>query len=512
MRNIRDWCISRQIWWGHRIPAWHCGKCKEIIVARTAPAACPKCGAAKPVQDPDTLETWFSSALWPFATMGWPDETPDYKTYYPTTLLITGYDILFFWVARMIMMALRFTGQVPFRRVSLHSLVRTAEGAKMSKSKGTGLDPIELNRKYGTDAVRFTLASMAAPGTDIILTDDRLLANRAFANKIWNAARFLFLNLDKFSTATGATLEEVASPEKREWAPYAASDAISLADRWIFSRIASVTEQMNQALEGLRFHEAAHVVYHYFWGDFCDWYIEWVKPELSSTDRSSTTIAYQNLFAAFELSLRLLHPFMPFLTEELWQRLPQPPDARSIALAAFPVAHEKWKDAQADADFALIEEIITSARNLRAEMKVDPKRKVAADFFSPDAAVRALAEAHRDSISRLATLSELRIGAAKLEATGGGLRSTTQFDLRIAYGEAVDAKAELTRLAKERERLTRDIESKRARLADTAFRERAPAKIVADLEHTLGERVVELDKLIERVKEMEKLAGDSAPG
>jgi valyl-tRNA synthetase len=513
MRNIRDWCISRQIWWGHRIPAWHCAQCKEIIVARTAPAACPKCGAAKPEQDPDTLETWFSSALWPFSTMGWPDETPDYKTYYPTSLLITGYDILFFWVARMIMMGLRFTGAVPFRRVYLHSLVRTAEGQKMSKSKGTGLDPIELNQKYGTDAMRFTLASMAAPGTDIVLSEDRILSYRAFANKIWNAARFLFMNLDKFSTATGTTLEDLAAPKVRELAPYAAADGLApLADRWIFARIADVTQKVNDALDGFRFHEAAHVVYHFFWGDFCDWYIEWVKPDLSSADQGRATVAWRNLFTAFELSLRLLHPFMPFLTEELWQRLPQRLGARSIALAAFPEPHQRWKDDRAEADFALIEEIITAARNLRAEMKVDPKRKVAAEFFSPGAAVRALADANRDSIARLATLSELRIAATKLEAADGALRSTAQFDLRIAYGEAIDAKAELTRLAKERERLSRDIESKRARLADTTFRERAPAKIVADLEQTLAERQVELAKAIERIKEMEKLAAGGARG
>ncbi|MGB6544776.1 MAG: valine--tRNA ligase [Candidatus Acidiferrales bacterium] len=511
MRNIRDWCISRQIWWGHRIPAWHCGKCKEIIVARTAPAACPKCGTSKPEQDPDTLETWFSSALWPFSTMGWPDETPDYKTYYPTSLLITGYDILFFWVARMIMMGLRFTGQVPFRRVYLHSLVRTAEGQKMSKSKGTGLDPIELNQKFGTDAMRFTLASMAAPGTDIVLSEDRILSYRAFANKIWNAARFLFMNLDKFSTATGAALEELAAPDVRDGAPYAASGgAAPLADRWIFARIARVTEQVNEALEGFRFHEAAHVVYHFFWGDFCDWYIEWVKPELSGTEQGRSTAAWKNLFAAFETSLRLLHPIMPFLTEELWQKLPQRVGARSIALERFPEAREKWKDDGVESDFALIQEIITAARNLRAEMKVDTKRKVAAEFFSPDAAIRAVAESHRDSIARLATLSDLRIGASKLEAAGGALRSTAQFDLRIAYGEAVDAKAELPRLAKERERLTRDIESKRARLADATFRERAPGKIVADLEQTLAERQVELEKTIERIKEMERLGGGAS--
>ena len=226
------------------------------------------------------LETWFSSALWPFSTMGWPDDTPDYRKYYPTSLLITGYDILFFWVARMIMMGLKFTGHVPFRQVYLHSLVRDAEGQKMSKSKGTGIDPVELNEKFGTDAMRFTLAIMAAPGTDIVLTEDRILSYRAFANKIWNAARFIFVNLEKYQTAGGETLEELASPDVRAARRTAANGQVALADRWIFSRLARATAQVNDALEHFRFHEAAHVVYHFFWGDFCDWYIEWVKPRI----------------------------------------------------------------------------------------------------------------------------------------------------------------------------------------------------------------------------------------
>ena len=254
------------------------------------------------------LETWFSSSLWPFSTMGWPADTPDFRKYYPTTLLITAYDILFFWVARMIMMGLKFTGQVPFRRVFLHSLVLNAEGQKMSKSKGTGIDPIELNEKFGTDAMRFTLASMAAPGTNIILSEDRILSYRAFANKIWNAARFVFMNLDKYEAAGGETLEALASPDVRISAPFAANGEVALVDRWIFSRLARATAQVNDALEHFRFHEAAHVVYHFFWGDFCDWYIEWVKPELTSQDRAKS-------FSHLEKSFR-----------GVWKRLaPAPP-------------------------------------------------------------------------------------------------------------------------------------------------------------------------------------------
>ena len=268
------------------------------------------------------LDTWFSSGLWPFSTLGWPEKTADFEKYYPTSLLITGYDILFFWVARMAMLGIHFTGKVPFRAVYLHSLVRTGSGEKMSKSKGTGLDPVVLNQQYGTDAMRFCLASMAAPGTDIILSDDRLAGARNFANKIWNAARFLFVNLEKFQQG-GTGIEELAAPEVRAEAPYAFNGSVPLVDQWFFRGWRSRLRQVNEALENYRFHEAAQNVYQFFWGDFCDWYIEWVKPELQNADRERAVVAWKNLFAGFDDALRLLHPFMPFLTEELWHQLPQ---------------------------------------------------------------------------------------------------------------------------------------------------------------------------------------------
>src|SRR5712692_47408 len=386
MRNIRDWCISRQLWWGHRIPAWHCEN-GHVTVARETPAKCAECGSPKLAQDPDVLDTWFSSALWPFSTLGWPDDTEDLRVYYPTSLMITAYDILFFWVARMIMMGLKFTGQVPFHRVHLHSLVLNAEGQKMSKSKGTGVDPLELNRQFGTDAMRFTLAIMAAPGTNIILSDERILSYRAFANKIWNAARFLFVNLDKFE-ATGVTVEELAAPEVRAASPHRIHGALPLADRWMFSRLARVTHEVNAALEELRFHEAAHTVYHFFWGEFCDWYIEWVKPALAAENHEEARAAWRNLFAVFEAALRLLHPFMPFLTEELWHRLPQRPGAKSIALERFPEPREDWYDADAEWQMELLQDIVIKARNIRSEMKIDPKLRVPAELFPPDTNTR----------------------------------------------------------------------------------------------------------------------------
>jgi valyl-tRNA synthetase len=402
MHNIRDWTLSRQLWWGHRIPAWYCDDCKHINVALEAPAKCKKCGSGNLHQDPDVLDTWFSSGLWPFSTLGWPEDTADFHKYYPTSLLITGYDILFFWVARMIMLGLHFTRKVPFRAVYLHSLVRTGSGEKMSKSKGTGLDPVALNQQYGTDAMRFCLASMAAPGTDIALSDDRLASARNFANKIWNAARFLFGKLDALEQS-GVPLSDVAGPEVRAKAPYAIGGAIPVIDGWLFARLADTINLVNEALRNYRFHEAAQGVYQFFWGDFCDWYIEWLKPDLLQADRDRSVAAWRNLFAALDAALRLLHPAMPFITEELWHQLPQREGAKSIALDTFPEARSEWKNAAALEQFSLVQDVIIALRNIRAEMKLDPKKKWAAELSSADGNARAVVQANLDGILRLAT-------------------------------------------------------------------------------------------------------------
>ena len=519
--NIRDWCISRQLWWGHRIPIWHCAGCKEMVPAKDSsvevvegharpagvPTKCPKCGGAKLTQDPDVLDTWFSSALWPFSTLGWPGDTPDLRTYYPNSVLISGYDILFFWDARMIMMGLHLTSgagpaqRIPFRRLYLHALVRTAEGAKMSKAKGTGVDPLQLIEQYGTDALRYMLASMSAPGTDIAMSEDRILGARAFANKIWNAARFLFVNLEKIE-AQGVALEELAAPEIRAKAPYPIAGEGSLAHRWIFSRLSAVAAQVNEALHEFRFHEVAQTIYHFFWGDFCDWYIELVKPQLVSPDRSLAIAAWRNIFAMLESALRLLHPVMPFLTEELWHRLPQAKGSASIALTFFPEARARWNDPAADKEMSTLQEIIRAVRDIRAELKVDPKKKVAADFASSDAAVRALVEQNLDPLLRLATLSALQISSARLDGANGTMRSTAQFDIRIAHGEGIDKEAEIAKLKKEIERLAKDIEAKKARLAYETFRQKAPAEIVRSMEATLAEREIEYKKLLDRLAQL----------
>jgi valyl-tRNA synthetase len=534
MRNIRDWCISRQLWWGHRIPAWHCGNCKEILVARQAPSKCAKCGSVRLTQDPDVLETWFSSALWPFSTMGWPDDTPDYRKYYPTSLLVTAYDILFFWVARMIMMGLKFTGQVPFRQVWMHSIVRNAEGQKMSKSKGTGIDPMEMNEKFGTDAMRFTLASMAAPGTDIVLTEDRILSYRAFANKIWNAARFVFLNLDKYEACGGETIEALASPEVRAAAPFAANGQVALVDRWIFSRLARTTTRVNDALEHFRFHEAAHVVYHFFWGDFCDWYIEWVKPELNSADRVKAQATWKNLFAAFETALRLLHPFMPFLTEELWHQLPQREGARSIALDLFPEVDSKRIDEKAEHQIDFLQQIITRARLIRSESKIDPKATFEVSAGSLDKGWRDLIQNNLEPFKRMGHISGIDFqqtlidrDATAFTTTHGNVGFRVRLDVKVevrgvpltaAVGQVSVATtvntdlamAEAARLKKDIERLAKNIESNQLRFDDQAFRSRAPEHIIRGLEKTLRERRAELQKLTDRLVQLEKNLTESA--
>jgi valyl-tRNA synthetase len=525
LENIRDWCISRQLWWGHRIPIWHCANCKEMVPAldsrveivdgharaASVPKICPKCGGSKLTQDTDVLDTWFSSGLWPFSTLGWPDETQDLHDFYPTSLLISGYDILFFWDARMIMMGLHLTrgslrpalrDAVPFRRLYLHSLVRTAEGQKMSKTKGTGVDPLQLTQDYGTDALRYMLVSMAAPGTDIAMSEDRLGGAKAFANKIWNAARFSFVNLDKFEQS-GSSLEQLAAPEIRRRAPYAYHSSVPLVDRWLFARLAATVKTVDAALETFRFHEAAQEIYQFFWGDFCDWYIEWIKPELQNADRNRAVVAWKNLYAGFDAALRLLHPIMPFLTEELWHQLPQKADAKSIALDSYPEPREKWIDADAVREFAKLQEIIQSLRNIRSEMKLDAKKKIAAEFYSADGNARALVADNKDAVQRLANLSELQVLAGKAPQGGGGIRSTAHFDLRVPYSaDTIDIAAERGRLKKEIEGLQKAISSKETQLGNDMFRSKAPEKIIQQMEAALAAQRIELQKLNDRIGQL----------
>jgi valyl-tRNA synthetase len=487
MYNIRDWCISRQLWWGHRIPAWHCQECREIIVARETPPMCTRCGSANLVQDPDVLDTWFSSGLWPFSTLGWPEQTDDLKTFYPTSLLITGFDILFFWVARMVMLGMEFMGDVPFRQVYIHGLVRDAERQKMSKTRGNVVDPLVVTEKYGTDAVRMALLQGAAPGTDIVLSEDRMESSRAFANKVWNAARFLFLNMER----SGVEPSVPRSLEAFQPEPDAVTLQVPIEDAWIFSRLNTCAEQVNRAIEQYRYHEAAQVLWHFFWHEFCDWYLELKK--LRFQENSGVDAGWRNTMAAFEAALRLLHPAMPFLTEELWQRLATDRSIRpvSVALTAFPEYRKELTDHEAEREIGVVREVVTMARTLRTESKLDPKQMLAGTLYSRNSALE-LAQRHSAAIQKLSNVKlEFKAEAAPKAAT---VRSTAQFDMVLEVPQAQED-TQRKRREKEREQLVKNIANSIRQLADEAFLAKAPAKVIETLRQKLADYEAQLRKL-----------------
>jgi len=485
MYNIRDWCISRQLWWGHRIPAWHCQDCVGTTVARQTPPACVHCGSARIQQDPDVLDTWFSSALWPFSTLGWPDHTDDLKTYYPTSLLITGFDILFFWVARMIMMGLEAAGDVPFREVYIHGLVRDAERQKMSKTRGNVIDPLEVTEQYGTDAVRMALLLGAAPGTDLVLTQERMLSARSFANKIWNAARFVFLSMER--SGVEAWLPPPGAPRL----PEPSGPEVPLEDRWIFSRLNRCADLAGRAIERYRYHEAAQTLWQFFWHEFCDWYLEIKK--LRFRENSGLTADWRNMLTVFDSALRLLHPIMPFLTEELWQRLARDSQGHpiSIALARYPEYDPRAEDLAAECHMEILQDIVTSVRNLRAEMKLDPRQQLEAVLFSRGAAAK-LARQQLEAIQKLAGV-RLEVSGEPLPEAQGAVRSTTEFDLLLRVPVA-QADAQRQRLVKEIEQLQKLIASSERQLANQEFLARAPQKVVNSIRQKLAEYQAQLEK------------------
>jgi valyl-tRNA synthetase len=532
MNNIYDWCISRQLWWGHRIPAWTCGDCKEVIVAREAPAKCGKCGGAKLEQVPDVLDTWFSSGLLPFTTLGWPEKTRDLEVFYPNTLLITGFDILFFWLARMIMFGCHFMqghkqdaaikqateqadgikctkdDSAPFRHVYIHALVRDADRQKMSKTKGNVIDPLEIIERFGTDATRFTLAAMAAPGTDIAFSESRTDGYRAFANKIWNAARFMFMNVDRIEPGLRPATVPVgagASPAQPASAGVAGFHASTLEDRWILSRFNRATADVNDALRAYRFHEAANRIYDFFWGEFCDWYLELIKARLNSgdgADAGAARLACSNLVALFDAALRLLHPVMPFITEEIWQAMYEG-DAplKSIALAAYPQADEQQFNLAAETDMAILQDLIVSVRNLRAELKVEPKLKVPISVFAHEAEIRRMIEQNRGAVERLANVEKLTFVENSL-AKLPGARSTARFDVHVAYERKVDLAADCDRLKKELEKIEKGITSGQRQLGNEHFLARAPSMVVENLRKQQQELAVLQEKTQSKLKEL----------
>ena len=462
LENIRDWCISRQLWWGHRIPAWHCADCGETSVSREDITACTHCGSTHIHQDEDVLDTWFSSALWPFETMGWPEDTKDLRHFYPTATLVTGYDIIFFWVARMVMMGLRFGGDVPFRDVFIHGLVRDSEGRKMSKSLGNGIDPVEVIEKYGADTLRFMLITGNTPGNDMRFYWERVEAARNFANKIWNASRYMLMNLE------GA--DDSFVPEESDY---------TLADRWILTRSAETARAVTANLENYELGEAGRAIYEFLWSEFCDWYIELTKARLYDKEnvRAKNTALYV-LRTVLERTMRLLHPFMPFLTEEIWQKLPH--EGRSIMRAPWPEVDEKDIDAEAEAAMTAIMEVIKVTRNLRAELGTPPGKKSALILRVRDAALADTFAAHVDYFHALASASEVTFLAADApdpeNVVTGALAGAAVY---LPLAGLIDVEKETARLTKERDNLEREIGRLTGKLSNAGFTSKAPAAVVA---------------------------------
>jgi valyl-tRNA synthetase len=491
MENIRDWCISRQLWWGHRIPVWYCGDCSEVIVAIDDPASCRKCGSSSLEQDPDVLDTWFSSALWPHSTLGWPEETEDLRYFYPTSVLETGYDILFFWVARMIMMGLYNMDDVPFRHVYLHGLIRDADGRKMTKSLGNVVDPLEAIEKYGCDALRFVLATGGAPGNDFRLSDERLEAGRNFVNKIWNASRFVIQSVGE-DRVRMPDIQDSRSPEQRsEW---------PLEDRWIYSRSLSVQREVNRLLGDFQINEAAHLLYEFLWSEYCDWYLEMAKVRLKAGDRSPLPI----LAVVLQIGVRLLHPIIPFVTEAVWQHLKErleDPEADSIMVCGYPQGFSD-PEPEAEARMAVVMDVVRAIRNVRADRNVDPGRYVeayvAADGARPDL------EAARPIVETLARVRPLHVIADAEEAPKSGVASAVlaQAQVVLPLAGLIDVDGERERLSKQAAEAEAEAKRLEGKLSNAAFREKAPAEVVAKEEEKLASAQARLEGLRQRLSEL----------
>ena len=487
LENIEDWCISRQIWWGHRIPAWYCQDCDEIIVVMEEPQKCSRCGSRRLTQDNDVLDTWFSSALWPFSTMGWPEKTKELERFYPTSVLVTGFDILFFWVARMMMMGLHFMKDVPFQDVYIHALVRDAEGQKMSKSKGNVIDPLVIMDRYGTDAFRFTLAAFAAQGRDVRLSEERIEGYRHFVNKLWNASRFTLMNIE------GAPPDQPLPLPKR------------LADQWILSRLQGIVRQIRQAFDSFHFNEAASILYQFTWHEFCDWYLEFIKPVLYGKNETERSETQQILTHTLSTILRLIHPLMPFVTEELWHRLPN--SEGSIMIASFPNAEDSFVDNQVEEQMAVIREVTTAIRNIRGEMNIPPAVQVEATIFGPDK-LTGLLELHGDYVSDLANLSTLEVGRDGERPRMVPSAVVGELEIFVPLKGVLDFKEESSRLQKEISKLESELDRTRKKLANNDFLTRAPEDIVAKQRDKFERLGGKLEKLLTQLNKLMKLSDE----
>lgn len=470
MENIKDWCISRQLWWGHQIPAWYC-ECGETIVSETVPTVCPKCGGTHLTRDPDTLDTWFSSALWPFSTLGWPDNTEELKYFYPTNTLVTGYDIIFFWVARMIFSGLEHMGEVPFNTVFFHGLIRDAQGRKMSKSLGNGVDPLDVISVYGADALRFTLVTGNSPGNDLRFSEEKVSASRNFANKIWNAARFILMNIE------GKDID-CALPKK-----------LYTSDKWILNRFNNVTAAVTENLEKFELGMAVSKLYDFIWDDFCDWYIELAKIRMNGADEESADSARRVLVWTMSNTLKLLHPFMPYITEEIWQTLPH--DGEALIVAKWPEYDEALSFPQEAKNLENVMALIRAIRTRRNEMNVPPSKKA---HIYIDTAHPAPYEEASEFIARLAYGSKVEIGTG-FDVQGAVTAVTDDAKALLPMDDLVDKAAETARLNKELANAQKQLDTVKAKLANEKFTSKAPQNVIDGVKAN-GEKLEAKIKLI----------------
>ncbi|MBI5188909.1 MAG: valine--tRNA ligase [Nitrospirae bacterium] len=494
MENIRDWCISRQIWWGHRIPAWYCqkmqnAKCKMqngVIVSRVMPPVCPYCGSEELVQDEDVLDTWFSSALWPFSTLGWPDKTNDLKTFYPTSVLVTGFDIIFFWVARMIMMGLKFMGEVPFRDVYIHALVRDVKGQKMSKSKGNVVDPLTMMDRYGTDAFRFTLAAFAAQGRDIRFSEERVEGYRHFVNKLWNAARFV----------KQSTEHRIQIPENFQLSTF----NFQLPERWILSRLAATADDMNRALEEYRFNDAASSVYQFVWHEFCDWYIEMAKSEPVTSESVMSCLLY-----TLETSLRLLHPFMPYVTEEIWQNIKSEESEvkESIMISDYPKSMPR--DYQAEEDMSCIMEAVMGIRSIRGELNISPSLELNVSIKTLSDITDKILRKNLQYVKRLAKAAEIKIGRNVRKIEGSAVSVKNSVEVYVPLKGLLNIDAEIDRLKKDGARVEESIAFLNKKLLNEDFLQRAPEEVVEKEKTRYNELVRKKERIVESIKKLKEV-------
>lgn len=486
MENIQDWCISRQLWWGHRIPAYYCLECGHMMVEHSMPDVCPECNSTRIKQDEDTLDTWFSSALWPFSTLGWPEETEDLKYFYPTDVLVTGYDIIFFWVARMIFSALEHTGKEPFKYVFIHGIVRDAQGRKMSKSLGNGIDPLEIIDKYGTDALRFALTIGTSPGNDMRFSDDKVEFSRNFANKIWNASRFVLMNFDENIDFTKVNLEK-----------------FTIADKWIMSRISSLCRDVTENMEKFELGIALQKVYEFIWDEFCDWYIELVKPRLYDKESDSRLEAQYVLNYVLGTSMKLLHPYMPFITEEIYSHLIN--EDESIMISKWPLYEEKYNYEEEEKKMDLIMNIIKSIRNIRAEMNVPPSKKAKTIFVAPGAREQEILKEGEAFFKTLGYSSETVIQADKSGIPSDAVTSVLAgVDVFIPLEDLIDIEKEIERLEKEKDNLQKELDRVNKKLSNEGFVSKAPKKVI-DGEREKKEKYEEMyQKVSERLNSLKK--------